>query len=117
MNEDFEIESIEASLSRLREEFAQYREQFERAYERASSLLARRTPGYLNSFEAALHEQTLLNALQEYFRLREQIDWWLAQVSQMVVLLTKAKRNSAGTKGFFLDKALRESALRSLKRN
>jgi glycyl-tRNA synthetase beta subunit len=114
---DSEIERIEDSLSRLREEFAEYRKLFEQAHESARTLLAQRARGFSNPFEAALHEQALTNALQEYFRLREQIDWWLEQVSQLVILLTKLKCNSAETKGMFLDKAIRESALRNLKSN
>lgn len=117
MKEDSEIESVEDSLLKLREQFAQYREQFERAYENACSLLARRARGFSNPFEAALHEQTLSNALQDYFRLREQINWWLEQVGQLVFLLTKTQCNAAETKGIFLDQTIRESALRNLKRN
>lgn len=117
MNEDSEIESVEDSLLKLRTEFAQYREQFERAYERTALLLARRTLGFSDPFEAALHEQTLTNCLQEYFRMRQQIDWWLEQVSQLLVLLTKSERNSAETKRVFLDRTIRESALKNLRRN
>ena len=112
-----DVVKAEHALSRLRAEFSEYREQFERAYECARLLLECRERGFSNPVTAALSEQTLRSALEDYFRLRAQIDWWLAQVRHLVSALTEMERVRAGTIEIVLDDTIRESALRNMERN
>ncbi len=112
-----DIVKAEHALCRLRAEFEEYREQFERAYECASLLLKCKERGFSNPATAALSEQTLRSALEDYFRLRAQIDWWLAQVRHLVSTLTEMERLRAVTKEIVIDDAIRESALLNMECN
>ncbi len=92
-----EIERIEDSLSRLIEGFGRYRSQHKRAYDYAQALLSRAAQGFLSPLEATLHEERQSHALQNYFRLREQIDWWLGEIRQVAAALAELEqRETAG---------------------
>ncbi len=81
---DARMERIEDTLLRLIEGFARYRSQLMQAYECAQALSSRAAFGFTSSEAAALHQEQLDCALQAYFRLRDQIDWWLEQARQII---------------------------------
>jgi hypothetical protein len=96
---DFDVnaaaERNEDSLSRLIEGFEQYQLQLTQAYEYVQELLIRKAYGFSCPASLALHEEELNQAIQAYFRLRDQIDWWLAQVRQIVANLAEIERQAS----------------------
>lgn len=94
-----EIGSIEDSLLSLMTRFAQYRLQLAWAYACAQLLLARRAGGFSSAEQEALYEATMDDAIEDYFQLRGQIDWWLEQARQIVDALMELERREAFTDG------------------
>jgi virulence-associated protein VapD len=89
------VERNEDSLLRLIEGFEQYKLQLAQAYEHVQELLMRKAYGFSCPGSLALHEEELNHAIQAYFRLRDQIDWWLAQVRQVVANLAEIERQAS----------------------
>ena len=90
-----EIERIEESLQSLMTGFAQYKMRLAWAYARAQLLLARRAGGFSSAEQEALYEATLDDAVEDYFQLRGQIDWWLEQARQIIGALTEMERRES----------------------
>jgi hypothetical protein len=103
VNVKTEIGRIEDSLLCLWEGFTLHKLQLTQAYRCAQALLARRESGFSSREEAALYEKTLSHAIQDYFRLRDQIDWWLAQAHQLVAALMEIERQASS-----MDASIRE---------
>ena len=78
------IERTEDTLMSLIEGFARYKSQLMQAYDYAQMLSSRVAFGFSSSEEATSHRDQLDHALRDYFRLRDQIDWWLEQARQLV---------------------------------
>lgn len=95
MDVNAELARYEDSLLRLMEGFEQYKLQFMHASETAERLLIRKALGFSCPQQAASHEEKLRHAIQAYFRLRDQIGWWLEQVSQIVAALTEIERQAS----------------------
>jgi len=95
VNVNTEHGSIEDSLLSLWKGFTQYKLQLAQVHRCAQALLARRESGFSSREKAALFEETLNHAIQDYFRLRDQIDWWLAQAHQLVAALTEIERQAS----------------------
>lgn len=91
------MQRIEDTLLRLIEGFARYRSQLMRAYERAQALSSRAAFGFSDSEAAALHRENMDRAVQDYFRLRDQIDHWLEQSRQIIVGIIEAEERSTST--------------------
>ena len=89
------LERIEDTLISLIEGFARYRSQLMQAYDYAQMLSSRVAFGFSSSEEAATHRQQLDCALRDYFRLRDQIDWWLEQARQLVASMLEPERGAA----------------------
>lgn len=91
------MERIEDTLLRLIEGFARYRSQLMQAYECAQALSSRAAFGFPNSEEEALHQERLDCALQDYSRLRDQIDWWLEQARQIIAGMIEVEERQTPT--------------------
>jgi hypothetical protein len=92
INAHAELERIEQSLMRLRAEFADYKSRLRRASECVQVLLELRARGFPNPETSAIYEETLRHGLQDYFQLREQIDWWVEKFHQITALLDEIER-------------------------
>ncbi len=91
------MERIEDTLLHLIEGFARYRSQLMQAYECAQALSSRAALGFTNSEEEALPQEQLDRALQDYFRLRDRIDWWLEQARQIIAGMIEAEERQTPT--------------------
>ncbi|HEY0376829.1 MAG TPA: hypothetical protein VGC87_07720 [Pyrinomonadaceae bacterium] len=89
------IERIEDTLMSLIEGFARYKAQLIQAYDYAQRLSSRVAFGFLSSEEAASHRDELNHALRDYFRLRDQLDWWLEQARQIIASMLEVERGAA----------------------
>jgi hypothetical protein len=94
INAHAELERIEQSLLRLRAEFVRYKSRLRRASECVQVLLERLARGFPNPETLAIYEETLNYALQDYFQLREQIDWWVETFHQITTLLDEVEKRS-----------------------
>ena len=94
-----EIARNEDSLLRLIQGFEQYKLQVTQAYDYAQAMLMRGAHGFSSPEKAALHEEELSHAIQAYFRLRDQIGWWLEQVRQIDAARTEIERQASSTGG------------------
>jgi hypothetical protein len=112
-----EIERIEDSLLRMREEFEHYHADYEGAYETVRLMIVHRESGFSNSSEGELQEQRIVDAVQVYYRLSMQIDWWLKRIQMIVARMSKIERKAFGEREIFVDEDIRESAIRNFSRN
>jgi hypothetical protein len=112
-----EIEKVEDSLLRTREEFELYRADFEGAYETVQLLIAHRESGFSNSSEGELQAQRIVDSVQVYNRLSMQIDLWLKRIQEIVARISRIERQALGEGETVVDENIRESALRNISRN
>jgi hypothetical protein len=53
--------------------------------------------GFLDSEEAAQHQENMDRAVQDYFRLRDQIDCWLEQARQIIAGMIEVEERPTST--------------------
>ncbi len=112
-----EIERVEDSLLRMREEFELYRTDYEGAYEIVQLLIEHRESEFSNSSEGELQGQRIVDAVQVYYGLSMQIDWWLKRIKRIVARISKIELQALEEREIFVDEVIRESALRNLSKN
>lgn len=112
-----EIERVEDSLLRMREEFELYRADYEGAYESVRLLIEHREGEFSNSSEGELQGQRIVDAVQVYYGLSMQIDWWLKRIKRIVARISKIELQALEEREIFVDEEIRESALRNLSKN
>ncbi len=112
-----EIERVEDSLLRMREEFELYRTDYEGAYEIVQLLIEHRESEFSNFSEGELQGQRIVDAVQVYYGLSMQIDWWLKRIKRIVARISKIELQALEEREIFVDEVIRESALRNLSKN
>src|SRR4051812_45883924 len=98
-----EIQSIEDSLMTMRDEFANYRANYERAYAKVRLLMVQRESGFSTSSDGEPQEQRMMEAIQVYCSLRIQIDWWLERVRNIIARISEIERLAIGEIEVFVD--------------
>jgi len=115
--QELEIEKVEDSLLRMREEFELYRADYEGAYEIVRLLIEHRESEFSNSSEGELQGQRIVDAVQVYYGLSMQIDWWLKRIKRIVARISKIELQALEEREIFVDEVIRDSALRNLSKN
>ena len=115
--QELEIEKVEDSLLRMREEFELYRADYEGAYEIVQLLIEHRESEFSNSSEGELQGQRIVDAVQVYYGLSMQIDWWLKRIKRIVARISKIELQALEEREIFVDEVIRDSALRNLSKN